>query len=383
SETVALRVVGRGDPSFDSEDLQQLAQQVSRAGISQVDQPLIGDERYLGDRFVNPTWDWEDVQAGYGAPVNSLILDENAVGFRLYPQAVGEPLRLEWEQPELAGQWQVVNQTVTVAATEPEFVQVGRTWESQVLTIQGQLRQGAAPDHSAVAVTDPGRAFLRRFRAALREAGINTTLASSLLRILPPSPPSPAPSEAIAAVTSPPLSELLVEVNAHSRNLYAEALVRHLGRTAVTEPTPTSGVLFATGLAQIKAILTPLGVTAPYQIADGSGLSRRSLVTPLALVQTLQAMAQHPHAAAYRHSLAVAGETGTLRSRFRGTPVAGQFWGKSGGLTGVSSLSGYLDPPGYSPVVLSLMVDHSDQSGSTRRQAIDEMVKAIARLTPC
>ncbi|MEO0407148.1 MAG: D-alanyl-D-alanine carboxypeptidase, partial [Cyanobacteria bacterium P01_A01_bin.135] len=47
SETVALRVVGRGDPSFDSEDLQQLAQQVSRAGISQVDQPLIGDERYL------------------------------------------------------------------------------------------------------------------------------------------------------------------------------------------------------------------------------------------------------------------------------------------------------------------------------------------------
>ncbi|MGB3615690.1 MAG: D-alanyl-D-alanine carboxypeptidase, partial [Elainellaceae cyanobacterium] len=78
---VDLRLVGRGDPSFDSADLQLLAQQVSQAGITQVNQ-IIADERYLGDRFINPTWDWEDVQSGYGAPVNSLMLDQNAIGVR-------------------------------------------------------------------------------------------------------------------------------------------------------------------------------------------------------------------------------------------------------------------------------------------------------------
>ncbi|MGF1538588.1 MAG: D-alanyl-D-alanine carboxypeptidase, partial [Elainellaceae cyanobacterium] len=80
---------------------------------------------------------------------------------------------------------------------------------------------------------------------------------------------------------------------------------------------------------------------------------------------------------------AVAGERGTLRSRFRDTPVAGRFWGKSGGLTGVSSLSGYLEPPGYAPLALSLLIDHSDRAGSVRRQTLDAMVEAIARLTPC
>lgn len=382
ADSVDLWVVGRGDPSFDGADLQQLAQQARQAELPPINQ-LVGDERYLGDRFINPTWDWEDVQSGYGAPVNSLILDQNAIGVRLYPQAVGEPLRLEWEQPEIGRQWQVVNQSVTVAETEPEFVRVGRAWESPLLRVQGQLRQGAALDRSAVAVTEPGQQFLQRLAVALREAGV--TVSNPALLIPPATGPAPPHLEnsAIATVISPPLSELLVAVNAQSRNLYAEALIRHLGRTAITNPAPANAVLFAAGLAQVKATLTPLGVTAPYQIADGSGLSRRSLVTPLALAQTLQVMAQHPHSAVYRRSLAVAGETGTLRSRFRGTPVAGRFWGKSGGLTGVSSLSGYLDPPSYPPLVVSVMIDHSDLSGSMRRQTIDAMVAAIARLTSC
>ncbi len=377
--SVDLWVEGGGDPSFDSGDLQRLAQQVKRSGITQINH-LIGNERYLGDRFVNPTWDWEDAQAGYGAPVNSLILDENAIGVRLFPQAVGQPLRLEWEQPQRADRWQVVNESVTVAGPEPEFVRVGREWSAPVLHIRGQLRAGAALDRSAVAVADPGRQFLEQFELALEAAGV-TVSQSSLEQSIGQQPPLDLRRE-VARVVSPPLAELLTVTNADSRNLYAEALLRHLGRAA----SPDEGdaeALWLAGLAQMETTLAALGVTGAYQLADGSGLSRRNLVTPEAFVQTLQAMAQHPHAEVYRDSLAVAGESGTLRSRFQGTPVAGRFWGKSGGLTGVSSLSGYLYPPGYDPVVLSILIDHSDQSGAARRQTIDAMVEAIARFTPC
>ncbi|MGF1513032.1 MAG: D-alanyl-D-alanine carboxypeptidase/D-alanyl-D-alanine-endopeptidase [Elainellaceae cyanobacterium] len=381
-DAVNLWVVGRGDPSLDSDGLQRLAQQIGQAGIARVN-GLVVDESYLGDRFINPTWDWEDVQSGYGAPVNSLMLNQNAIGVRLFPQAVGQPLRLEWEQPELVRRWQVVNESVTVAPSEPEFVRVGRAWSAPVLRVQGQLRAGAALDRSAVAVTDPAGHFLHQFEQALAEAGVDVkqTLAQQT---------APRDRVEVATHLSPPLAELLVATNANSQNLYAEALLRHVGRSVLQrgigqniDQNIDAEALWIAGLDQIEAVLTTLGVTGAYQLADGSGLSRRNLATPEAFVQTLQAMAQHPHAEVYRQSLAVMGERGTLRSRLRGTPVAGRFWGKSGGLSGVSSLSGYLYPPGYSPLVLSLLIDHSDQSGSVRRQTLDAMVAAVARLTPC
>lgn len=393
SSPLALRLVGQGDPSFTSDDLRQMAYQVSQAGITQVSH-VIGDERYLGARFINPTWEWEDVQSGYGAPVSSLMVDQNAIGIRLFPQTVGQPLRLEWEQPQMASQWQVINQSATVAPSEPEFLRVGRDWSRPVLTVQGQLRAGADFDRSAVAVTNPSAHVLQQFEAALRREGV-AVLRPSHSRVDQPEPqtePQTGPAlsnaqQAIATIVSPPLSDLLVEVNAHSRNLYAESLLLHLGRQDGPGGTRAAGatgaLLLAAGLEQVRTILTPLGVTGAYQLADGSGLSRRSLVTPQAIVQTLQAMAQHPYSAIYRSSLAIAGETGTLRSRFRGTSVAGRLWGKSGGLTGVSSLSGYLDPPGYAPLAFSLLIDHSHQPGAARRQTLDAMVEAIAALTPC
>jgi len=88
-------------------------------------------------------------------------------------------------------------------------------------------------------------------------------------------------------------------------------------------------------------------------------------------------------AQSYRDSLAVAGVEGTLRQRFQNTPAQGRVYAKTGTMTGVSALSGYVDVPDYQPLVFSIMVNQSNQSVSTIREAIDEIVVLLARLRSC
>ncbi|MBD0334874.1 MAG: D-alanyl-D-alanine carboxypeptidase/D-alanyl-D-alanine-endopeptidase, partial [Cyanobacteria bacterium Co-bin13] len=137
-----LRVVGRGDPSLTSEDLARLAQQIAQAGVRQV-RTLVGDDSYFPGSPVNPNWEWEDVQAGYGAPVNSLISDRNALNLSLVPQAIGQPLQVVWDSPALTNAWQIVNQSRTVASDAAEFVSVGRDLGQPILYVSGQLRAGS------------------------------------------------------------------------------------------------------------------------------------------------------------------------------------------------------------------------------------------------
>ncbi len=116
-------------------------------------------------------------------------------------------------------------------------------------------------------------------------------------------------------------------------------------------------------------------------MVDGSGLARKNLMTPNAMVTTLQAMARSPFASSYRQSLAIAATSGTLRNRFGDTPVAGQLWGKSGAISRNFALAGYLEPPDYEPLAFSIFINNIDARGSVARQLIDVIVLTIAQLS--
>lgn len=79
----------------------------------------------------------------------------------------------------------------------------------------------------------------------------------------------------------------------------------------------------------------------------------------------------------YRNSLAIAGRTGTLQNRFQDTPVENQFFGKTGTMTHVSALSGYLDLPDDSTLLVSILANQTGQSARITRQAIDDVVVAV------
>lgn len=370
---VVLQVVGRGDPSLTDADLADLAQQLRDRGITEIDL-LIGDDSYFQGEAVNPTWEWGDLQAGYGAPANSLILNQNAIGFTLVPQTLGQPLEVVWDDPAEAGQWQVNNDSTTVAAGAPEFVSVGRDLNQPILEVQGQLQAGSASEPVSVSIPRPAQYFMQRLLQALNAQGIQVK--QSLISLTP----IDEQGTEIAFVESLPLADLLVETNQESNNLYAEALLRSLG---VTESTNATSALIA-GIDTLQRNLTELGIDrADYELVDGSGLSRQNLVSPEAIVQTLQAMNRSSNALPYRNSLSVAAESGTLQNRFQGTAVAGRLQGKTGALSGVVALSGYLEPINYLPLTFSILLNNANLSLGEAQAAIDQIVKLLARLQRC
>lgn len=374
-ENGSLYVAGRGDPSITEAQLQSLAQQLKRRGVDRVNE-LIGDDSYFQGSAVNPNWEWEDAQAGYGAPINSLIFNQNAIELLLSPQDLGQPLKVTFAEPKLANQWQIQNNSVTVAQNESEFIEVGREFDRPAIRVSGQLKVGAEPESAYVAVVNPANNFLQHFQQVLAAEGIpvKQALVASVSRNF---------NQELATVESPPLAELVRETNRESNNLYAEVLLRLLGK--VTDKMPQqqedTGEI---GLKELKTALTQLGVNPnSYILADGSGLSRHNLISPEALVQTLRFMANSPAASIYRQSLPIAGESGTLKNRLNSTPNRVILQAKTGTLSGVSALSGYIEVPDYEPLVFSIIVNQSDLSAASMRSATDEIVLLLNRLRRC
>jgi D-alanyl-D-alanine carboxypeptidase/D-alanyl-D-alanine-endopeptidase (penicillin-binding protein 4) len=350
-----------------------LAKQLQQKGIREV-KSLIIDDGDVQREAVNPSWQWEDIQSDYGAPINSLILNQNVFSLKLSPQTIGEPLQIAWSDRDEAKHWQINNHSITVSEDQPDDINITRDLTRPVLTIQGHLTASSQPESISLPVFAPTEYFLEHFRNALTEQNIKVRQAYV-------SSTNSSTQPELAAVESPPLSELAAQMNLHSYNLFAEALLKAI---AIKKPTDKNQTNTDAGLEVMKGTLTKLGVDpSSYVVVDGSGLSRKNLVSPQAFVQTLQAMAKSEQADAYRASLPVAGRSGTLKNRFLHTPAEGIVQGKTGSMDGVVSLAGYINSPNYQPLVFSIIVNQFDQRVQVVRQAVDDIVVKLAELERC
>ncbi|MGL6282725.1 MAG: D-alanyl-D-alanine carboxypeptidase/D-alanyl-D-alanine endopeptidase, partial [Microcoleaceae cyanobacterium] len=318
-------IVGRGDPSLTEKELANLAEQLKQQGITEIDQ-LIADNTYFTGASINPNWEWEDIQAGYGAAINSLMLNRNSLDLLLTPQGLNQPLQVTWINPQQGQGWQIVNQSLTVPTNQEEFVDVGRSLTKQIIYISAHLRAGSAPETAYISILEPAENFLQRFREILLSQGIRVKNSQILSAENQTNftPINYNNLSEIAIVSSPTLADLIKETNQESDNIYAGVLLHWLGKN-------TSGAdTFTNGLKAITNILTSLQVSPNYYVLnDGSGLSRHNMISPIALAETLRAMQKSPHAEIYKNSLPIAGMSGTLKNRFTNTPAQGIVHGKT------------------------------------------------------
>ena len=390
-----LRLVGRGDPTLTMEQLEDLAEQLRAIGVTHIEE-LVAEDGYLGDLEIDTTWEWEDLQEGYGTRVNSLIAFENAIAIELLPQDQGEKLQVIWEDETEARRWRLENKTLTVAPDEEEFVRLTRDPEQRLITVYGALRAGSASETAYVAVPDPAVHFLRYFRRALEKSDIVLGRATVVRRKSGESKEAILEPE-LAFIESEPLAEIVKETNQTSNNLYSEVLLRLLGiraieRRLVSAESSSSCTLYygspcppaISGLQAISDSLAKLGVDPEgYMQQDGSGLSRHNSISPEALVQLLRADALVSRQS-FRDSLPVAGISGTLRRRLRETSAEEiKVSAKTGGMRGVSTLAGYITSPREETRVFSIMFNNSNQPGEVRSRAIDEIVLLLQKLPDC
>lgn len=346
---------GTGDPSLTSAHLAQFARAVRAVGIRRIEGRILADDGRFDDKRLGTGWQWDDEPWAYQPQVSALNCDGNVVSVRVAPGTrTGAPAIVTLDPPT---RYVRVESSVTTGEADSKAnVQFDRRRGQNVLLLRGTIPRGAgAPVANALTVEDPALLATTRLAEFLSAEGVERIGASAG----PPRRAAPTPANATPIVerASAPLSELVRDFLKHSDNLYGEVLLKALGAECAGKGSGANGA----GEQVVRSFLREAGVdAAPLVIADGSGLSRLNLVTPRALAGVLAHLAGR---AAFTGALPVGGVDGTLRSRFRDTPAVGNVRAKTGTLSGVTSLSGYVTTRAGEPLVFAIMMNNYRPAG--------------------
>jgi D-alanyl-D-alanine carboxypeptidase/D-alanyl-D-alanine-endopeptidase (penicillin-binding protein 4) len=351
-----LIVVGDGDPTINPRHPERWAvfdewgKQLAAKGIRQVNGYLIGDDNAFEEPGWGLGWAWDDLALGYGAAVSALQYNENQVELRVGPGTdAGSPAIIS-VSPDGSG-LTLDHQVTTVAAGEPSRIALLRAPGTDLLTVSGQVALGSPAITELAAVDNPTQAYLNALRAALGRHGISVERAPvdiDAMRV----PPDMSNAALLVEDTSPPLTEIIDVTLKWSRNIYAETMLRSIS----PEGKPKSA---AGGLAALEATLNDWGIFREYFLArDGSGLSRYDYLTADALTWLLTYLWRDPgHAEPYRAALPVFGVNGNVANRLKDTPASGRVWAKTGSMSQVRSLAGYIVTSDGEPLVFAFMVN--------------------------
>ncbi|MEZ6187351.1 MAG: D-alanyl-D-alanine carboxypeptidase/D-alanyl-D-alanine-endopeptidase [Planctomycetota bacterium] len=362
-----LFVIGGGDPTisrrFDPEPLlSDWAEKLKSSGVTKIEGDLVADDRCFEALQVHPDWEPSDLEKWYGAAISGLSLNDNCVDVSVGGGKGGVEVVL---RPP-SDYFRVDQDAQLVGSKKQHRFGVVRTGDDRrVLRITGKVWSGAHPYEASIPAPDPTLFFLHVLRARLQEAGIEVTGTCRRLE------GEEAPDGLTVYKRRAPLPRTLQVTNQRSQNFYAECLLKTVGKVKGGRGSWLSGAQEVRGFA--------LEVGAPKTqviVADGSGLSRENRLSARALTTVLAHMAQGQDLAIYRDSLARPGEEGTLQRRLRGLPAGAEVFAKTGTLTGVSALSGYLEVGGKRLVFA--LIGNGGGTG-TIRNAMDAVVERVAK----
>jgi len=198
--------------------------------------------------------------------------------------------------------------------------------------------------------------------AALKALHINAPAGSSAAS-------APAGASVLAKASSPTITELLGLTLPPSDNFFAETLLKDLGARFGGAGTTAAG-------AQVVKQTIASDFDLHPHVVDGSGLSTADETSPYEVTDLLTELEPTPIGAVLRSDLAVAGKTGTLSERMRGTAAAGRCEGKTGTLTGASNLAGYCQSVGGDLLAFAFFDD--DISTTAAHTLQDNMTISLA-----
>ena len=371
-----LQLVGGGDPNLSGRTipyrvdaptgdplavLRKLAGQLFAKGVREIDGDVTGvSTRYPDDRYPDG-WTLDDDIYGYGAPVSALAVNDNIVSLKVKPGDEGQLATIEL-QPA-TGNFIILNEVVTDGSRKCE-IQITRPPGSNELVLRGIIGRFSSAWEQDVAVDDPALFAAESLIQVLRDTGIIVRgVARSEYR--PASEPSdaacslpPAPEQQLEAVIashrSAPLGQIIQVVNKTSQNLHAEMLLREVARTTEGEGS------LACGLKEREKFLSEIAITkdgSGFFFSDGSGLARQDLTTPGSTVSLLRSLWASPNRLVWLESLPIGGVDGSLEHRFHHIRNANRIHAKTGSLSHVNALSGYIETSRRRWIAFSIMVN--------------------------
>ena len=413
-----LIVYGRGDPTMAARlnegdyyrALEPLADKLLAAGVRIIEGDLIGGESFFQGPPLGSGWEWDDLQWYYGAEVSALSINDNSVDLFVRPaERAGIPCTVR-TGPQ-TNHITIMNRTQTVAKGAEGRISVYRPLGENVVYISGRLPVGDRGYAGYVAVHNPAGLFVNLLREVLVRRGIEVKgrARTADWKYREVSPVDLAKLFEIASVESLPVKDIVRETLKPSQNLWAQLLLLQVGAIAgrsnaeaaragegekgsstgprpASPPNPPSE--FATteeiGIEAMGVFLAQAGVKkGEVLLEEGSGLSRKDIITPGATVELLRFMSRHRWAQAYRDALPIAGVDGTLEKRMKATPAENNVRAKTGSLQYVNALSGYVTTAAGERLAFSIMINNASNRERTTspRDDIDAIPIMLAGFT--
>lgn len=353
-----LVVIGSGDPTIAADFHQGDARAVFRAwadslrahGVRRITGRVIGNDDVFDDVPYGRGWAWDDMNDGYSAEISGL---EFNLGINTVTVAAGTPggaPRVTLSPP--TDYIPVRDSAVTAPAGTREAISFSRDAADPGIVIGGRIAADTTVVRDDMAVRDNTAYFAEVLRETLVAAGIAVG-GGSMDEDALTGAERPAVRDTLFVQLSPPLREILVGFLKPSQNQIGEILLKTLGRVYRGEGSAQAGIAVVDSVERTWGM--PRGKLAQ---ADGSGLSRYNLVAPDLLVAILQHMRRSPDFQLFYQALPIAGVDGTLATRMRGTPLRNNVHAKTGTVSNVRSLSGYMTTAAGEPMVFSMIVNH-------------------------
>ena len=351
---------GYGDPKLTVEQFWMWLHELRQRGLREIRGDVVLDRDFFGFIDYDPAAFDNDPSRAYNVGPNALLLNFNALHLRLIPDGNTTAALLE---PDLSGY--TLSNRITASAKLPCHGEDSYKARLEVFSIvlEGAIPAGCGEMEDYVSLLPHGDYFFAVFSALWKELG--GTLRGKLRESSVPAGQAP-----FATRFSPPLSEVIRDINKFSNNIMARQLFLTLG---TTDGPPAS---IARSTAAVRQWLGKQQMDIPeLAMENGAGLSRTERISAQHLAEILQRAARSPFSAELEASLPILGMDGTVKKRFKDSVIAGHAHLKTGTLEGVKSIAGYVHARSGKQWIVVFIINHPNaRRGHDAQDALIEWV---------
>lgn len=367
-----LKVVGRGDPTIGGRFhdgqatavLQEWASDLRRAGVKTIAGDLIFEYGYMDTEYIHPTWPSDQLTAWYEAPISAFSMQEGCVEVRVLPGRAGQPCVVQLEPPTSFVQIQ------NSCRTRGGLPYITRQRGTNTVIVRGGVPARSGATEVFVTIENPVHYFATVTSETFQRAGIAVQGKIALVQR------DPRSDWRLVTKHSTPLNILVYVINKKSQNHYAEQVVKMIGAEMRKDGS------WAAGTAEVKEWLTTKVGVAPAEFSpvDGSGMSRNNRATASAFISLLRYMWKSPWREEFVSSLPYTGDPDSkFGNRLRAPPYARQVYAKTGYISGVIGLSGYVHAQSGKVYAFSFLFNRYRIGVFGVYRLQDEMLKEIIK----
>lgn len=359
-----LYIIGGADPTLGSKDT--LATPINElfglwekglreVGINKIEGHIIGDGRWLDGMSEEPSWLMSDLGTYYGTGVTGLMFYENMQSFSVSAgEKVGDPINISPHYPSCS--WMnFIYEGITGEKGTGDQLYMFTSEFAPMAVIRGSFGIDRGAKRVDCSNKFPEYTCAVYFKNYLQQKGIICTNGAADFKLknewtegnkLPAGRGQKGEAlKFIVSTESPSLARIAFATNHTSNNLYAETLLRTLGKEYRGSSCYDSSYVALNGALK-KIHLNP---SNGLKVQDGSGLSRQNLVSADFFCRFLGAMMDSECFEAFLGSLPIPGGNGSLNYNMKGYSEAlrSRIRVKSGSMNGVRCYTGYILPENF------------------------------------